>query len=656
MGTEKMAGIQERLPPKKEKKLLRILLTSLVVIGSLAVLIFGAVLANAQFYEGRVYPGIYAGNYHLGGLNSEQIKNLIENYNNRLSREGLTFAVSGLDGTEHQVVVANMRGAGDTATELLRVDSVRLVEKAMGYGRKGNWWQNIYEPWRYRFFAPRFITADVIADDKGFLESLKTSLSFLETPSRNANVKITAISPLEYRVLEEQAGGIFEYEKIIPRVKDRLALLSFSSVPVALERFKPLILQADAVAAAVNLPEIISYGNLGLNHIDSQTQKRYDWVIGPADYAGWLEVAKDEKDNLVFGLSKEKVMAYLELLRVEVDRPPEDAKFTVENNKVKEFQASVTGVVLNTEQTFEALDRAFRERNYRPAEATKTVSLAMDIVEPNIKISDINMMGIKDLIGSGTSTFFDSHTNRIKNIAHAVKRLNGTLIQPGEEFSALKYAGPFTSENGFLPEEVIKGDRITKEIGGGMCQIGTTLFRMAMNSGMSITARRNHSLVVSYYADPYNHNPGTDATLYEPSLDLKFLNDTGNSLLLVTEIDYKKQLLTFSLWGTNDGRRGWYDRPVVLRWIPAGEPRMVESATLKPGEKKCQAAFRGAVAKFTYTRITPAGERIERVFDSYYRPLPQICFVGKELPPPPAPACAEGEVCPETSAAPPIGE
>lgn len=652
MGAEKMAGIQEQLPPKKEKKLLRILLTSLVVVGSLAVLIFGAVLANAQFYEGRVFPGIYAGNYHLGGLNSEQIKNLIENYNNRLSREGLTLAVSGLDGTERQVVVANMRGVGDMATELLRVDSVRLVEKAMGYGRKGNWWQNIYEPWRYRFFAPQFITADVIADNKGFLESLKASLSFLETPSRNANVKITVISPLEYRVLEEQAGGIFEYEKIFPRVKERLARLSFASVPAALERFKPLILQADAAAAAVNLPEIISYGNLGLNHIDSQTQKRYDWVIGPSDYAGWLEVAKDEKDNLVFGLSKEKVMAYLELLRVEVDRPPEDAKFTVENNKVKEFQASITGVVLNTERTFEALDRAFRERNYRPAEATKTVSLAMDIVEPNIKISDINMMGIKDLIGSGTSTFFDSHTNRIKNIAHAVKRLNGTLIQPGEEFSALKYAGPFTSENGFLPEEVIKGDRITKEIGGGMCQIGTTLFRMAMNSGMSITARRNHSLVVSYYADPYNHNPGTDATLYEPSLDLKFLNDTGNSLLLVTEIDYKKQLLTFSLWGTNDGRRGWYDRPVVLRWIPAGEPRMVESATLKPGEKKCQAAFRGAVAKFTYTRITPAGERIERIFDSYYRPLPQICFVGKELPPPPAPVCAEGEVCPETPAAP----
>jgi vancomycin resistance protein YoaR len=116
------------------------------------------------------------------------------------------------------------------------------------------------------------------------------------------------------------------------------------------------------------------------------------------------------------------------------------------------------------------------------------------------------------------------------------------IIKPGEEFSANHYAGPFTAENGYLPEAVIKGNEIKNEIGGGMCQIGTTLFRMAMNTGLQITQRRNHSLVVSYYADPVNGNPGTDATLYEPLLDLKFLNDTGNYLLLQTDIDYQKQL------------------------------------------------------------------------------------------------------------------
>jgi vancomycin resistance protein YoaR len=165
-----------------------------------------------------------------------------------------------------------------------------------------------------------------------------------------------------------------------------------------------------------------------------------------------------------------------------------------------------------------------------------------------------------------------------------------------------------------------------------MCQIGTTLFRMAMNSAMPITERRNHSLVVGYYADPVNGNPGTDATLYEPILDFKFLNDTGSYLLFQTEIDYKRQQLTFTLWGRPDGRKGWYTHPTVSRWIPAGAPLPdIESAELKPGERKCQNAFRGAVASFVYSRITSSSEKIDRTFESYYRPLPKICVVGKTV-------------------------
>ena len=212
----------------------------------------------------------------------------------------------------------------------------------------------------------------------------------------------------------------------------------------------------------------------------------------------------------------------------------------------------------------------------------------------------------------------------------AVVHHNGEGV-PVDYVEAIRWY-QLAADNGYLPEQVIKGREIKPEIGGGMCQIGTTLFRMAMNSGMDVTQRRNHSLVVSYYADPVNGNPGTDATLYEPDLDLKFINDTGRHLLLQTDIDYKKQQLVFTLWGNPDGRSGSYTHPLVSRWIPAGDQEqiLVDDGALKPGEKKCQTAFRGAVASFTYTRVTPQGEKIERGFDSYYRPLPKICLVGAE--------------------------
>lgn len=390
-------------------------------------------------------------------------------------------------------------------------------------------------------------------------------------------------------------------------------------------------------------PDIFSYGELNLNYVSPQSEVRHNWAITTKNMADWMDVARDDKDNLIFILNEFEVKKYLDILRYEIELPPQDAKFSISpEGKVAEFQASKSGTKLNFDKSYTDINTAFKERNYHPATAIKTVSLTMDSVEPTTKNADSNNLGIAEIIGSGFSTFYDSHSTRIKNIANAVKRLNGTIIEPGEVFSAIKYAGPFTIENGFLPEAVIKGREIKDEVGGGMCQIGTTLFRMAMNSGMDIVQRSNHSLVVSYYADPTNHNPGTDAALYEPSIDLKFLNDTGSHLLLQTEIDYVQQKLIFTLWGKPDGRKGWYDPPKVSRWINSGEPETVLTTKLPYANKNCQPAYRGAVASFIYHRVAPTGELIDRVFDSYYRPLPQICMIKVDAIPA---GCRDKEVC-----------
>jgi len=88
----------------------------------------------------------------------------------------------------------------------------------------------------------------------------------------------------------------------------------------------------------------------------------------------------------------------------------------------------------------------------------------VDMQEPQLKNADTGDLGITDMLGEGVSTFINSHSNRIKNIAHAVEILNGAIIRPDEEFSALKYAGPFSAENGYLPEEVIKGIKSKKKL------------------------------------------------------------------------------------------------------------------------------------------------------------------------------------------------
>jgi vancomycin resistance protein YoaR len=211
-----------------------------------------------------------------------------------------------------------------------------------------------------------------------------------------------------------------------------------------------------------------------------------------------------------------------------------------------------------------------------------------------------------------------------------VRLLNGLLIAPDETFSLLNALKPFETENGYLPELVIKGDKIQPEIGGGLCQIGTTTFRAAMNSGLPIVSRSNHSLVVSYYNDPANGNPGTDATIYDPAPDFQFKNDTGHYLLFQAEMDETTQNLRFTFWGTSDGRKGSYTPPTVIRWIGVGDPINTETLDLEPGEKKCQSAHVGADTTFTYSVVRPDGTVETTGYPSHYRPLPEICLVGVE--------------------------
>ena len=622
-----MSTVKEKIknfvPPARRPWWKNLLIGSGVFL-TLAISFFIVAQVYGAVYKGKILPGVYVGRHYLGGMTEAEAREFIENFNNRLAKESLDFNFN-KDGASQQFKFSVV-SADDSSVEMIKLNSESSAVKLMSVGRSGGFWKNLWQPLYFRLISPRSEAAEVIIEDR-FLANLENYMSAFSDRPHNANIKITGLVPLKYAIEPEHAGIVFDYDKLKNDILSNLASLLPAAIELHKKDFQPEVLAAELEPLTQKLPDILNYGNLGLNYVDPQTKVRRDWSIGPTVYADWLEVRR-EQDNPVLALNKEKVAAYLEELRPFIDMPTQDAKFVMENDRVKEFQASQSGLSLDIDKTFEELDAIFRERNYSPAEPIKTLTVSVNIVKPNVEMSDANNLGIMEVLGVGYSTFKDSHTNRIKNIANAVKRLNGILVKPGEEFSANKFAGPYTTENGFLPEMVIKGNKIIPEVGGGMCQIGTTLFRMAMNAGMPITERRNHSLVVGYYADPVNGNPGTDATLYEPNVDFKFLNDTGGYLLIQTEIDYKNQRLIFTLWGKSDGRKGSYTHPEVSKWIPAGEPQEIITADLKPGERKCQAAFRGAVASFTYTRFTSSSEKIEQVFDSYYRPLPKICTVG----------------------------
>jgi vancomycin resistance protein YoaR len=203
-----------------------------------------------------------------------------------------------------------------------------------------------------------------------------------------------------------------------------------------------------------------------------------------------------------------------------------------------------------------------------------------------------------------------------------------------------------------LPELVIKGNRTIPEYGGGLCQIGTTVFRATLASGLPVTARRNHSYRVVYYEPA-----GTDATIYDPAPDYKFVNDTGGTVLIQTRIEGDD--LIFEFWGKPDGRIANQTKPRIFNITPPPPTKIIETEDLPVGEKKCtEKPHSGADTEFTYTVTYPNGEVKQEVFKSHYIPWQEVCLIGvpKGTLTPPDVAVPESDDSPTTEAPNPLAQ
>jgi vancomycin resistance protein YoaR len=237
-----------------------------------------------------------------------------------------------------------------------------------------------------------------------------------------------------------------------------------------------------------------------------------------------------------------------------------------------------------------------------------------------------NDFRIKEIIGTGHSRFAGSPVNRRHNIKVGAASLHGLLIKPGEDFSLLKALGTIDDTTGYRTELVIKGDKTVPEFGGGLCQIGTTVFRTALASGLPISERRNHSYRVAYYEPA-----GTDATIYDPAPDFRFVNDTGNYILIQARLAGDD--LYFDFWGVRDGRVATATAPTIYNIVKPEPTKIIETTELAPGEKKCtESSHNGADAYFDYTVTYPEGATTTPVqtrrFNSHYIPWQAVCLVG----------------------------
>jgi len=230
--------------------------------------------------------------------------------------------------------------------------------------------------------------------------------------------------------------------------------------------------------------------------------------------------------------------------------------------------------------------------------------------------ADARAMGIKELV-AGYTTEFGGVPNRIHNVQVVSHLIDGTLIAPGTTFSFNGTTGDRNASKGFLEAPVIINGELTTGLGGGVCQVSTTVFNAAYEAGLPITARTNHALYISHYP------LGRDATVNYPDIDLKFVNDTGHWLLLRTYVGSSSLVAT--LYGTPQHRRVVSEAtPLTVVSPPPVEKRLDPS--LAPGSRVIvdygQPATTASVHRTVYA---PDGKLLsDNTFYSRYVSSPKI--------------------------------
>lgn len=328
-----------------------------------------------------------------------------------------------------------------------------------------------------------------------------------------------------------------------------------------------------------------------------------------------------------FRYSPDKLDGLLSKITQKTDIKPINALFNFENGRVTAFTLSQNGQAVD----MPTLKKQVYEKMISLVNTNKSMKVILKVpitvLKPTVTNDNVNTFGIRELIGEGASLFQHSIENRVYNISLAARRLNGILLAPGDIFSFNKAVGDISSFTGYKQAYVIENGRTVLGDGGGVCQVSTTLFRAVLNAGLPIVERNAHAYRVGYYEQ--DSGPGIDATVYSPSVDFKFKNDTKNHILIQSYPDTANFRLTFDLYGTKDGREVVVTQPVVVSETPAPEPLYQDDPSLPKGTvRQIDFAASGASVYFTRTVKKDGKVVISEKFKSNYRPWRAIFLRG----------------------------
>lgn len=317
-------------------------------------------------------------------------------------------------------------------------------------------------------------------------------------------------------------------------------------------------------------------------------------------------------------LDDSRLRTYLESIAAQIERRPRDARlrFNPNTGAVTVLAPSSAGRILDVEASIAAIQDAV-------ANGAVETRLVVDSVAPAVDMNRIAEMGIRELVASGTTYFAGSSASRVRNVEVAAEQFEGVVIPPNGIFSFNQLVRDVSSANGFEDSLVIWGDRTAVGVGGGVCQVSTTVFRAAYEGGFPIVERYNHGYVVDWYGEP-----GMDATIFTPTVDFRFRNDTGAYLLIDPVVDSVNGVVTFNFYGTRPDRVVTVSKPEITSVIAPDKPVYTVDESLATGQtKQVEWQKDGMTVAVTRTIVENGTTRTDTL-RSQYQPWRAVYLVG----------------------------
>ena len=427
-----------------------------------------------------------------------------------------------------------------------------------------------------------------------------------------------------------QLGRALNLDATLVYLAGQLQSFRDGEVPLVIQETAPKLLdvssQAEAARRILSQPLTIAVPNF-------REGDPGPWTFDIPIVANMLAVNVVDNAGVAemqVGLDPNKLRASLNDLKVVVDQLPANARFTFDDatGQIEPIAVSSIGRVMDVDASITAINAALLRGEH---------TVALSVAEQAPAVADTATgaeLGVTQLIAEQTTYFYGSSAERIQNIVAAAERYHGLLVAPGETFSMGNELGDVSLENGFAEALIIYGGRTIKGVGGGVCQVSTTLFRTVFFAGFPVVERYSHAYRVSYYemdasgsVDP--DFAGLDATVYFPLVDFKFLNDTPNWLLMETYVNISARTITWKLYSTSDGRSVTWETTGPSNVVPPPPPLFEENPEFKVNQIS-QVDYAAQGADVTVSRSVGGGGQVyfSDQFITLYEPWQAVCQYG----------------------------